>query len=242
MEAGIKIVTVEYKQGDAVLEGISVYDDALAGRRPAVLIGPQWKGVSDYEKRRAEMLARLGYNVFVADVYGKGIRPATIPAAAAEAGKYKQDRSLLKARIRAAFDLLRQHELTDPAKVAAIGYCFGGTTVLELARGGANLAGVVSFHGGLSTPNPAEANNIKGKILVLHGADDPNVPRPEVEAFENEMRQAKVDWQLVMYGGAVHGFTDWNAGHDSSKGVAYNENADRRSWAAMEQFLAELFK
>jgi dienelactone hydrolase len=233
---------VEYKQGDTVLEGLSVYDDAIQGKRPAVLVAHQWKGLSDYEKKRAEMLARLGYNVFAADIYGKGIRPQTPQAAGAEAGKYRNDRALLRARVRAALDVLASHELTDPKRIAAIGYCFGGTTVLELARSGAEIVGVVSFHGGLSSPTPGDAKNIKAKVLALHGADDPNVPPKEVAAFEDEMRQAGVDWQLVAYGGAVHSFTDWNAGNDNAKGAAYNERADRRSWEAMKQFFAELFK
>jgi dienelactone hydrolase len=234
--------SVEYKQGDTVLEGQSVYDDAVAGKRPAVLVVHQWKGLGNYEKKRAEMLARLGYNVFVADIYGKGIRPQTPQAAGAEAGKYKNDRALLRARVRAALDVLARHELTDPRRIAAIGYCFGGTAVLELARSGADIVGVVSFHGGLSSPTPGDARHIKAKVLVLHGADDRSVPSAEVAAFEDEMRQGGVDWQLIMYGGAVHAFTDWNAGNDNSKGAAYNERADRRSWEAMKQFFAELFK
>jgi dienelactone hydrolase len=234
--------TVEYKQGDAVLEGVSVYDDAIQGKRPAVLVVHQWKGLGDYEKKRAEMLAKLGYNVFAADIYGKGIRPQSPQAAGAEAGKYKNDRALLRSRVRAGLDVLMTHELTDPKRVAAIGYCFGGTTVLELARSGADIVAVVSFHGGLSSPAPADAKNIKAKVLALHGADDPNVPPKEVAAFEDEMRQGGVDWQLIAYGGAVHSFTDWNAGSDNSKGAAYNERADRRSWEAMKQFFAEAFK
>jgi dienelactone hydrolase len=206
-----------------------------------VLVVHQWKGLSDYEKKRAEMLAHLGYNVFAADIYGKGIRPQTPQAAGAEAGKYKNDRALLRARVRAGLDVLMNQELTDPKRVAAIGYCFGGTTVLELARSGADIAGVVSFHGGLSSSTPGDAKSIKAKVLALHGADDPNVPPTEVAAFEDEMRQGGVDWQLIAYGGAVHAFTDWNAGSDNSKGVAYNERADRRSWEAMKQFFAEIF-
>ena len=233
---------VEYKQGDTVLEGLSVYDDAIQGKRPAVLVVHQWKGLGDYEKKRAEMLARLGYNVLAADIYGKGIRPQTPQAAGAEASKYKNDLALLRARVRAASEVLARHELTDPKRMAAIGYCFGGTAVLELARSGADIAGVVSFHGGLSTPSPADAKNIKAKVLALHGADDPHVSPKEVAAFEDEMRQGGVDWQLIAYGGAVHAFTDWNAGTDNSKGAAYNERADRRSWEAMKQFFAELFK
>jgi dienelactone hydrolase len=234
--------SVEYKQGDTVLEGYSVYDDSLSGKRPGVLVVHQWKGLGEYEKSRAQMLARLGYNVFAVDIYGKGIRPSNPQDASAEAGKYKEDRALLRSRVRAGLETLLQHELTDPDRVAAIGYCFGGTTALELARSGANIAGVVSFHGGLNTPSPDDARNIKAKVLALHGADDPFVPAAEVAAFEEEMRQAGVDWQLIAYGGAVHSFTDWDAGTDNSKGAAYNERADRRSWEAMKQFFAECFQ
>jgi dienelactone hydrolase len=233
---------VEYKEGSTMLEGLSVYDSSLNGKRPAVLIVHQWKGLGDYEKKRAEMLAQLGYNVFAVDIYGKGIRPGTPQAAAAEAGKYKNDRALLRTRVRAGLEVLMNHEFTDRSHVAAIGYCFGGTSVLELARSGADVAGVVSFHGGLNTPTPGDARNIKAKVLALHGADDPFVPPKEVSEFEDEMRQGKVDWQFAVYGGAVHSFTDWNAGNDNSKGSAYNERADRRSWEAMKQFFGELFK
>jgi len=233
---------VEYKEATTVLEGLSVYDTSFKGKRPAVLVVHQWKGLSDYEKKRAEMLARLGYNVFAVDIYGKGIRPASPQAAAAEAGKYKNDRALLRARVHAGLEVLLKHEFTDQSRIGAIGYCFGGTTVLELARSGAEVAGVVSFHGALNTPTPADARNIKAKVLALHGADDPFVPAKEVSEFEDEMRQGKVDWQLTAYGGAVHSFTDWNAGNDNSKGAAYNERADKRSWEAMKQFFGELFK
>lgn len=233
---------VEYKQGDTVLEGWSVYDDAIQGKRPAVLVVHQWKGLGEYEKKRADMLGRLGYNVFAVDIYGKGIRPQTPQTAGAEAGKYKNNRPLLRARVRAGLDVLRNHELTDPKRIAAIGYCFGGTTVIELARSGADIAGVVSFHGGLDSPAPADGKNIKAKVLALHGADDPFVSAKDLAAFEDEMRQGGVDWQLVAYGGAVHSFTDWDAGTDNSRGAAYNERADRRSWEAMKQFFAEIFK
>ncbi len=233
--------TIEYKQGDTVLEGVSVHDDAKTGKRPAVLVVHQWKGLGDYEKKRAEMLAKLGYNVFAVDIYGKGVRPQSPQEAGAQAGKFKNDRALLRERVRAGLEMLLQNELTDPKRVAAIGYCFGGTTVLELARSGAEIAGVVSFHGGLSTPTPADAKSIHCKVLALHGADDPNVPQKEVAGFEQEMRDAKVDWQLVAYGGAVHAFTDWNAGNDNSRGAAYNERADHRSWEAMKEFFDEIF-
>ena len=240
--AELRTQTVEYKQGDATLEGALVHDTTVTGKRPGVLVVHQWKGLGDYERKRAEMLARLGYNVFCVDIYGQGIRPDNPKDASAEAGKYKSNRLLLRARVNAGLDVLRKHEFTDPKRIAAIGYCFGGTTVIELARSGADITGVVSFHGALDSPNPADGKNIRCKVLALHGADDPFVPAPDVAAFEQEMRQARADWQLVKYGGAVHSFTDWTAGNDNSKGVAYNEQADRRSWQAMKDFFVEIFK
>jgi dienelactone hydrolase len=242
VRAEIKTEPVEYKHGDTTLEGFHAYDDSMPGKRPGVLVVHQWKGLGDYEKKRAEMLAKLGYNVFCADIYGKGIRPANPKDAGALAGKFKSDRELLRDRVKAGLDALKENKMTDEKKIAAIGYCFGGTTVLELARSGADIAGVVSFHGGLNTPNPSDAKNIKSKVLALHGADDPNVAAPEVASFEKEMREGGVDWQLVAYGGAVHSFTDWNAGNDNSRGAAYNEKADKRSWEAMKQFFAEIFR
>jgi dienelactone hydrolase len=143
--------------------------------------------------------------------------------------------------VRAGLDALLKNKFTDPKHVAAIGYCFGGTTVIELARSGADIAGVVSFHGALDSPNPGDGKNIKCKVLALHGADDPFVPAKDVAAFEDELRSGKVDWQLVKYGGAVHSFTDWSAGTDNSTGAAYNERADRRSWEAMKKFFGEIF-
>lgn len=240
--AELQTAIVEYQQGDTVLEGFVAYDTDVTGKRPGVLIVHQWKGLGDYEKKRAEMLARLGYVAFAADIYGKGVRAEDKTAAAGLAGKYKADRALLRQRARAGLEALKKQKLVDVEHVTAIGYCFGGTTVLELARSGADLDGVVSFHGGLSTPKPEDAKNIRARVLALHGADDPNVPPPEVAAFEDEMRKGGVDWQLVSYGGAVHSFTDWNAGNDNAKGSAYNERADRRSWEAMKTFFSEVLK
>ena len=234
---------VTYQQNGATLEGFHVYDDAVTGKRPGVLVVHQWTGLSDSEKRRSRMLAELGYNVFAADIYGKGIRPQP-PEAGKEAGKYKGDRTLFRGRLMAALDLLKADERTDAKKIAAIGYCFGGTGVLEFARAGAEIAGVVSFHGGLdAAPGMTAApGKIPAKILVLHGAVDPYVPAGQVAAFEKEMTDAKADWQLVSYGGAVHSFTHKEAGDDPAKGAAYNETTDRRSWVAMQSFFAELFK
>jgi len=240
--AAIHTGTVEYKQGNITLEGFVAYDDAIQGKRPGVLVVHQWMGLTDYEEHRAEMLAQLGYVAFCADIYGKGVRPQNAAEAGALAGKYKRDRQLLRARVNAGLDALRQQPLVDANRVAAIGYCFGGTTVLELARSGADVKGVVSFHGGLDAPDPDDGNNIKCKVLICHGADDPFSSPQDIAALENEMRKGGVDWQLIMYGGAVHSFTQPMAGNDNSKGAAYNERADRRSWEAMKQFFAEIFK
>jgi dienelactone hydrolase len=242
VRAAVKTRTVEYRQGETVLEGFLAWDDAGPARRPGVLVVHEWTGINPYTRRRAEQLAGMGYVAFAADIYGKGVRPATPKEAAATAGRYKADRALLRERVKAGLDELRRQPNVDPAKVAAIGYCFGGTTVLELGRAGADLLGIVSFHGGLDTPTPADARSVKAKLLVLTGADDPNVPPAQVAAFEEEMRAAKVDWQLVKYSGAVHSFTNPDAGNDNSKGAAYNAAADRRSWIAMQDFFAELFK
>lgn len=240
--AGVKTQTVTYTQGGTTLEGFLAWDEASTARRPGVLVVHQWMGVTDNERMRAEMLAKLGYVALAVDVYGKGVRPTSTQEAGALAGKYKGDRALLRARLVAGLEELQRHPLVDTSRIAAIGYCFGGTAALELARSGANVAGVVSFHGALDTPTPADAKRIKGKVLVLHGADDPWVPSEQVLAFEREMRDAGVDWQLVAYGGAVHAFTQKEAGSDNSKGAAYNERADRRSWEAMRAFFAELFR
>jgi dienelactone hydrolase len=239
-QGAIHTETVEYKQGDATLEGFLAYDDSISGKRPGVLVVHQWLGLTDYEKRRATMLAQLGYVAFCADIYGKGVRPKDVSEAGAQAGKYKGDRALLRARVNAGLDVLKKNELVDTTRVAAIGYCFGGTTVIELARSGADLNGVVSFHGGLDSPTPADGKNIKCKVLALAGADDPFQKPEDLTAFESEMRDNKVDWQIVFYGGAVHAFTQPDPGFVNA-GAKYNEKADKRSWEAMKQFFAEIF-
>jgi len=233
--------TVTYKDGDTALEGYLAYDEAGPAKKPGILVVHDWMGVTAETRRRVEMLASLGYVAFAADIYGKGVRPTEMKAAAAESGKWKAERPALRKRARVALDLLAANKHVDPARLVALGYCFGGTVALEVARSGAPLAGTVVFHGGLDTPTPADAKAIKGKVLALQGGDDPFVPAAQVEAFEKEMRDGGVDWQLVQYGGAVHAFTIANAGNDNSKGAAYNEKADKRSWEAMKTFLGELF-
>ncbi|MFT4176980.1 MAG: dienelactone hydrolase family protein [Luteolibacter sp.] len=234
-------ITYQDEKG-ATLEGFHVYDDAVEGKRPGVLVIHQWLGLTDYEMERSRQLAQLGYNVFAADIYGKGIRP-DLPEAGKTAGTYKNDRALFRTRLKAGLDWLTQDARTDANKIAAIGYCFGGTGVLELARSGAPVSGVVSFHGGLDAKEgfQAEAGKIPAKVLCLHGAADPYVKPEEVAAFDKEMTDAKADWQLVSYGHAVHSFTQKHAGNDPSKGAAYNESADLRSWEAMKAFFVELF-
>jgi dienelactone hydrolase len=238
--AGLRTETVEYRQGDAVLEGYLVYEDSYRGPRPGVLVVHEWWGLQPFEKERADRLARLGYVAFAADIYGKGVQAKDREEAARLSNIYKSDRKLMGVRAAAGLEVLKSQGLVDPARLAAIGYCFGGTVALELARSGAKLAGVVTFHGGLDTPNPADARNIHGKVLVLHGADDPFVPPEQVAAFQREMKDGGVDWQMVFYGGAVHRFTNPDAGADKASGAAYSEKADRRSWQAMKDFLEEV--
>lgn len=243
-ESPVELVTkeIEYKHGDVVLEGYVAYPKDATGKLPGVLICHQWMGHTPYERMRAEETAKLGFVAFALDIYGKGVRPKDAGEAAKMATGYKTDRALLRARALAGLDALRKVEACDPARLVVMGYCFGGTTALEVARSGADVAGIVSFHGDLSSPTPEDAKKIKGRVLALHGADDPFVPPAQVAAFEDEMRKAGVDWQLVAYGGAVHSFTHKNAGNDNSKGAAYNEKADLRSWIAYKDFLTELFK
>jgi len=239
--AALHTEAIEYKQGDTTLEGYLAYDDGVKGPRPGVLVVHDWMGCDSYAKMRADMLAKLGYVAFAADIYGKGVRPKNPQEAGGLAGKYKGDRTLLRARVNAALDELKKQPQVDSKRVAAIGYCFGGTTVLELARSGADIAGIVTFHGGLDTPT-RDAKNIKCKVLLCQGADDPYVPAADVAALQDELRSAKVDWQMIYYSGAVHSFTRPDAGNDNSKGAAYNEHADKRSWEAMKEFFAEIFR
>ncbi|MEW6003270.1 MAG: dienelactone hydrolase family protein [Nitrospirota bacterium] len=241
-QAKLHTEAIEYKHDQTMLEGYLAYDDSMKGKRPGILVVHEWWGLNPYIKKRAEQLAELGYLAFAIDMYGKGVRAKDAREAASMSGIYLANRQLMRSRAEAGLEVLLKNELVDVKRIAAIGYCFGGTTVLELARGGADIAGVVSFHGGLDTPNPGDARNIKGKILALHGADDPFVTVEQIAAFQDEMRKAGVDWQMVYYGGAVHSFTNPEADNYGIKGVAYNKKADRRSWEAMKIFFSERFR
>jgi dienelactone hydrolase len=238
--ANLMTETVDYGQSDTPLEGFVAHDRAQKAKRPGVLVLHTWRGLDDYIRRRTQMVAELGYVAFAGDVFGKGVRPTDVSQRQVLLDKYLNDRILLRERCRAALDALRAHPMVDAEKLAAIGYCFGGCAVLELARSGAEVRGVVSFHGLLSSPTPKDARNIRGSVLALNGAEDPRVPPSDVAAFETEMREAAVDWQLVHYGNAVHSFTDPGAGNNPAAGSAYNAKADARSWQAMRIFLNDV--
>ncbi len=234
--------TVTYKDGDTVLEGYVAKPANTTGKAPVVMIAHQWMGLTANEKMRADMLAQQGYIAFAIDMYGQGIRPKDTKEAGELATKYKSDAATSRRRLNNALVYARQIEGADPARVAIIGYCFGGTMALELARSGADILGAVSFHGGLSTPDPVtKPGVIKASIQVHHGADDPMVKPEEVAAFEKEMNAAGADWVLTKYAHAVHAFTQKEAGEDPSKGIAYNAKADARSWAYALDFLEKLF-
>ncbi len=241
VEAEVVNKVVTYEHDGVALEGYLAWDDALAGPRPGVLVVHQWLGLGDNERRRADLLAELGYVALAADVYGRGVRPRDTAEAREQAGKYYGDRPLFRGRLAAGLAELKRQPLVDAARTAAVGYCFGGGGVLELARSGADLAGVVSFHGSLDTTLPAAAGGVRAKVLVCHGAVDPYVKPEAVQGFLAEMEAAGVDYQLVMYAGAVHAFTQRDAGDDPSRGAAYDAEADRRSWRAMRVFFEEIF-
>lgn len=231
---------VEYKDGDTVLEGVMATDTRFTGKRPGVLVVHDWLGIGPNVTARLEKVAALGYTAFAADIYGKGVRPTNQKDAAATAGIYKKDRALMRRRATLAFEeLKKQTTLVDTNKLIAIGYCFGGQTILELARSGAKAKGFVSFHGSLDTPTPQDAKNIQGAVLVFHGADDPFVPLKDVNAFEEEMRAGKVKWELVKYGNTVHSFTIPTAGSDPATGQAYSAEADAKSWEGFKNFLRD---
>ncbi len=237
--AAIKAHTVQYRQGDTVLEGYVAGDDSAKGKRPGIVVFTDYFGVTDYAEARARRLAQLGYVVFVADMYGKGIHPKTDQEALAQIGKFRGDPALLKARYEAAFSQLRADPRVDQSKLVTMGYCFGGGPALAIARSGADLAATVTFHGSIANPDPSTAKNIKGHVLVFWGADDPHVTAKAMDAFRDEMKQTKVDWEIVTYANTVHSFTVPTA-HSATD--AYNPIADRRSWQQMRDFLHDVLR
>lgn len=231
--------TVVYDCDGAACEGLFVYDDSVSGPRPGVLICHAWMGIGEPERRRATMLAELGYSAFCLDIFGQGVRPDNVADASATIGIYIKDLALWRRRAQAGFAAMLAEAEVDAARCAGIGYCFGGRTVLELARTGAELKATVSFHGFLGTELPAGKGDFKGTVLACNGAEDPMVGDDQIAAFRAEMRAAEADWMFVNYGSAVHGFTV--EGRGPAPGINYNEKADRRSWIHMKKLLREVF-
>jgi dienelactone hydrolase len=239
--ATVKTREVEYRQGETVLQGFIAWDDAAQGKRPGVLVVHEWWGHNQHARNQAKRLAEAGYVAFALDMYGKGkvaTHPQDAQALMTEATK---DPAVLAARFNAALAQLKQDPHVDPARIAAIGYCFGGGVVLGLARSGADLAAVVSFHGMLGTKSPAAKGSVKARVLALTGAADPFVPPAQVEAFRSEMQAAGATFEVVSFPGAKHGFTNPDAGTFGMDALAYDADADRQSWAAMLRLFREVF-
>ena len=232
--------TVGYLDGDVLLEAFFAFDDSLTGRRPAVLINHKWAGRDDFVAEKAKKIAALGYVAFAVDMYGKGVLGTTAEENAKLMQPFMDDRQMLAKRMQAALYAVKLLPWVDDSKVAAMGFCFGGLCALDLARTGADLKGVVSFHGLLGAPDNAQDNSIKAKVLVLHGHDDPMGPVEQVIAFEQEMTKAGVDWQFHTFGNTLHAFTNPVA-NNPDFGTVFQPDADRRSWLLMENFLMEIF-
>ncbi len=236
---------VEYTAQGVVLKGYLAYNSGVKGKGPGILVVHEWWGLNDYTRRRARMLAELGYTALALDMYGEGKQAKHPDDAGKFASETMKNFDVAKARFTAAEDFLKRQPTVDPNQVAAIGYCFGGGVVLNMARQGADLKGVVSFHGSLAAVKPAEPGAIKAKILVLQGGDDKMTTPEQVEAFKEEMKKAGADYQFVVYPGAMHSFTNPDAtalGKKFNIPIAYNADADKKSWDEMKKFLDMIFK
>ena len=231
--AELRTQSVDYKQGDSALEGYLAYEDSLGGKRPGVLLLHRRDGMSELTRKNTEMLARLGYVAFAADIFGKSIRPKEVKEMQEQSAIYNKDRPLMRARAQAGFDVLRQNPMADPARLAVLGYCFGGTVAVELAETGAPALGTVTIHGSFRNFAPDAARNIKGRFLILHGAEDPVAPLEEVNALIKDFRAAKINWQMELYSGTEHGFS-------TPKNKA-EERANTLSQAAMARFFSDIF-
>jgi dienelactone hydrolase len=233
-EAQLKTQTLDYKQADTALQGYLAYNGNVTGKRPGVLLLHRRDGMTDFTREHADMIAKLGYVVFAADIFGKGVLPRDIPEMQVETAKYNKDRLLMRARAQAGLDTLRQNSMVDPSKIAVIGYCFGGVVAMELIHTDAPVVGTVVAHGSFRGFTPGAAKNIKGRVLILHGAEDPTAPLAELDLAIKELRQTQVDWQLELYSGAHHTFTTPESPAE--------ERANARAWAATQKFFAEVFK
>ncbi|CAD0005539.1 MULTISPECIES: dienelactone hydrolase family protein [Flavobacterium] len=239
MNAQLK--AVKYNDGDQVLNGLSIKAAKKSSQNPGILLLPAWLGIDNASKEIAENLSKLGYTVFIADIYGEGNYPTNTSEAGKQAGYYKKNYEAYQKRIQLALDqLIKSGANAD--NIVAIGYCFGGTGVLEAGRGHLNVKGVVSFHGGLGKDAARPSETITTKVLACHGADDPFVSKEEIAAFQQEMRDTKADWQMIYYANSVHSFTNPEAGNDNSKGAAYNAVAAKRSFEHLKLFLNEVLK
>jgi dienelactone hydrolase len=246
-ESDSKVVgeTVEYKSDGTVLKGYIAYDDSIKGKRPGVLVVHEWWGLNDYVRKRADMLAGLGYTALAVDMYGEGKNSEHPEDAQKFVTEVMNNMGLGEKRFNAALELLRQQKTVNPEDIAAIGYCFGGAIVLHMARTGADLDGVTSFHGNLSPMDKAAPGKIQTKILVLAGGDDTFVPQEQVDAFRKEMDASGADYEIIIYPGAKHSFTSPDSdrlGKENNLPIAYNKEADEKSWTEMQEFLKEIFK
>ena len=240
--AAVKTETVTYKVGDKTFKGLIAYDDAVKGKRPGVLVVHEWWGLDAYAKRRAEQLAGLGYVAFACDMYGDGKTVDHPKEAGAMAGMVRKNQTEWLARANAGLKVLRDHEMVDGTKLAAIGYCFGGSTVLTLAHSGSDVRAVVSFHGALPIPEDGTLKGIKSKILICHGAADSFIKEDTIQKVRGAYDKNGVDYQMVYYGGALHSFTVPEADAKKVEGLRYDPAADRRSWSAMRALFDEVFE
>ena len=235
----LQSTTVDYRDGDTLLEGYLAWDDAQSGPRPAVIVSHAYHGRSDFECDKADRLAELGYAAFALDLYGKGVHGSSPEESRELMQPFLVDRAMLGQRLQAVLDTVRELTQVDETRVAAIGFCFGGLCVLDLARSGADIRGVVSLHGLFNPPENVPTASIKAKVLALHGWDDPMAPPESVLALSKELSAAGADWQIHAYGNTMHSFTNPTADNPEG-GLAYNEDADRRSWQSVQDFLTEV--
>ncbi len=240
-QAELKTQTVRYRDGDVQLHGYFAWDDAIKGKRPAVMVVHEWWGLNDYARKRAEMLAKLGYLAFAADMYGKGAVTEHADQAGAWSKQITSNIESWQKRALLGLDIMRTHELADGTRTAAIGYCFGGSTVMQMVYAGAALDGVVSFHGSLPVATPEQAKLIRSRVLIAHGSADSFIPHERITQFQSALDRAGVRWQMVTYGGARHGFTNPGADVYGIENVRYNQEADERSWEELQRFLKEIF-
>jgi len=231
-QAEIKKQFIDYKQGDTQLSGLLVYDDAKSGKRPGVLLAHDRAGMAENAFRDAELIAKMGYVVFVEDMFGKGFVPKDVPEMTATITIYNNDRPLMRARSGAGFEVLKANAMVDTARLAVVGYCFGGTVAVELAETGVPIVGMISVHGSFRNFSPEAAKNIKGRVLILHGAEDPVAPMEELNAVISQFRAAKVDLEVNLYSGTTHGFT-----HPQNPSEV---RADAQYKVAMARFLKDL--